>query len=247
MESNPPPSIARPVSDDVFAPTAIYSDGTYIEHNRSWHAEDSPWKALQITRLLGRNQVAPKRVCEVGCGAGDILRELSVAHAESTFVGYELSPQAMDICRAKATDRVSYRMQDIFGDSDLFDCLLCIDVFEHVPDYMGFLEKLRAKATYKVFHVPLDISVLSVVHSSMMHARQSAGHLHYFSHETAAATIRDCGYEIVDAFFTAPFAGLPAKTWKARLAKYPRSALFAMSPSWTAKLLGGCSYLVLAK
>jgi len=44
-----------------------------------------------------------------------------------------------------------------------FDSLLCIDVFEHVEDYIGFVKTLKSKATYKIFHIPLDISVLSVI------------------------------------------------------------------------------------
>ena len=46
-----------------------------------------------------------------------------------------------------------------------YDVLLVIDVFEHVPDYLGFIEKLRQKADLKVFHIPLDLSVSSIVRS----------------------------------------------------------------------------------
>ena len=174
---------------DSFNPSSIYGDGSYLAGNRTWHAEDSPWKAEQVTRLLQRNNLTPASVCEVGCGAGEILQQLSSSFDEARFVGYERSPQAMALCKGKQTARVSYRMQDIFEDTEVFDCLLCIDVFEHVEDYMGLITKLRSKAEYKVFHIPLDVSVLSVLHSSMLRARQRVGHLHYFTQETAIATL----------------------------------------------------------
>ena len=244
----------NPRSDDpktdrpgAFGPASIYSDGTYAESNRDWHAEDSPWKAQQIASLLQRNNLAPRRICEVGCGAGEILQQLSTALPDSTFVGFERSPQAIAICQTKENARVQYRSVDIFEDREVFDCLLCIDVFEHVEDYMGFISRLRGKARHKLFHIPLDISLLSILHSSMIRARKSVGHLHYFTRETAVATLLDCGYTVVDGFFTAPFAALPVRTAKARLAKTPRSALFAISPALAAKTLGGCGYMVLTE
>ena len=37
--------------------------------------------------------------------------------------------------------------------------LLMDTVLEHLEDYFGFLRKLKTRATYKVFHIPLDLSV----------------------------------------------------------------------------------------
>lgn len=244
-EPNPSTGLSDPLKKSK-APT-IYTDGTYLDNNRTWHAEDSLWKAQQITKLLQRNHIEPSTVCEVGCGAGDILQHLSQKFVDTRFVGYERSPQAMAICATKASASVSYRMKDIFDEAEMFDCLLCIDVFEHVEDYMGFISKLRPRARYKIFHIPLDISILSILHSSMLRARQSVGHLHYFTQETAQATLTDCGYRIIDGFFTAPFDDLPSTALKARMARLPRQALFSASPAFAAKVLGGCSYLVLAE
>ena len=56
----------------------IYTDGTYLEQNPNWHQGDSAWKAGHIQALLERNGITePKSICEVGCGAGEILRVLS--------------------------------------------------------------------------------------------------------------------------------------------------------------------------
>jgi hypothetical protein len=36
----------------------------------------------------------------------------------------------------------------------------------------------------------------------MLYMRRKYGHLHYFTYETAFATLEDCGYTIVDAVIT---------------------------------------------
>lgn len=242
MPTNEPHDRTGPAGD-----ATIYTDGTYRARHASWHVEDSPWKARQIQRILERNQLVPDTVCEVGCGAGEVLKQLSHALPGATFTGYEVSPQAFELCQGREDQRVRYLLADLLAEDARFDCLLCIDVFEHVEDYMGFLKELRPKATYKVFHIPLDISALSVLRGSMLGLRQQVGHIHYFTPETALATLRDCGYEIVDSFFTTPFDGLRNKTVKARLARVPRRILFSISPTLVVRLTGGCSLLVLAR
>ncbi|MCW5726926.1 class I SAM-dependent methyltransferase [Parvibaculum sp.] len=225
----------------------IYLDKTYLENNPTWHVEDSPWKAQQIRLMLCRHNIAANTICEIGCGAGEVLKQLSWEYPTTQFFGYELSPDAYELCKTRETQSVKYFMENLLVREEKFDVLLCIDVFEHVEDYIGFLKSLKSKATYKVFHIPLDITVSAVLRNTMISARQKVGHLHYFTQETALATLRDSGYEIVDYFFTRSFDGLPSRSLKSKIAKLPRKILYMMSPNLMVKLLGGCSLLVLTK
>jgi hypothetical protein len=234
-------------SIDRATSSSIYTDGTYFENNADWHIEDSPWKAGNIARILSRNDVYPKTVAEVGCGAGEILRQLSLRMLDAEFSGYELSPQAFELCTQREADRLKFLLADIVDQDVKFDVLLCIDVFEHVDNYIEFLRSIRVKAEYKVFHIPLDVSISSILRGGMMAARRLVGHIHYFTPETAIATLEDCGYEVIDSFYTTPFAGLPSKSLKTNIAKIPRKLLFALSPDLMVKLFGGCSLMVLAK
>ncbi len=228
--------------------SGIYTDGGYLDHNASWHVEDSPWKAAQIIKMLRRNDLTFSTVAEVGCGGGEILRQLSLSFQATTFHGYELSPQAFELSRERASERVHFHLKNLTDEETSFDCLLCIDVFEHVEDYIGFLKVIRAKARYKIFHIPLDLSVSSVLRvQPILHAREAVGHLHYFSRETALATLRDCGYEIVDSFYTRGTLDLPSRSIKRKLANFPRRILHALSPDLAVRLLGGCSLMVLAR
>jgi SAM-dependent methyltransferase len=235
------------VTSSAADPLALYTDGRYLELNENWHAEDSSWKAAQIAAILQANRLDPARFCEVGCGAGEILTHLSKTFTNSTFTGYELSPQAFALCKKKANERVDFVFADLTKEAVEYDCLLCIDVMEHVEDYIGFARALKTKARYKVFHIPLEVYALSVLRAGLLAGRKQWGHLHYFTRETALATLTDLHYEIVEARYTKWFAEVVHKTLKGRMVKFPRQALFSLSPDWAVRILGGCSLLVLAR
>ena len=132
---------------------SIYTTGEYFDSNPTWHAEDSAWKADQIHRFLIKNDIHPRAVSEVGCGAGAILAELSQKVGLSNgvkFKGYDISPQAIKLATPKSSEQLEFFCEDIFlaTGSDAPDVLLIIDVFEHVPDYMGFVSKCRLLAEF---------------------------------------------------------------------------------------------------
>ena len=118
--------------------------------------------------------------------------------------------------------------------------------FEHVEDYLGFIGKLKANSKYQVFHIPLDMSVSAVLRSQpILTAREQVGHLHYFSKETAIATLQHAGLQIIDFFYTAGSIDIGAKSMKSKLANVPRKILYSLNPDLTVRLLGGYSLMVL--
>jgi cyclopropane fatty-acyl-phospholipid synthase-like methyltransferase len=232
--------------------SSIYENGDYSDNNPGWHAEDSPWKAGHIVRLLKANNVVPTRLCEVGCGAGEILVNLAQEYPKlAELTGFEISPQAYEICRPKATDRLRFVKENPFESvstmSRPFDVALAIDVFEHVEDYFGFLRQMRALAKYKVFHIPLDLSVQTVLRGTPLRiVRDLVGHIHFFTKETALASLTHAGYVIVDWRYTATSLELPNRGWKANLGRLPRLLLSAFNRDLSARLMGGYSLIVLA-
>lgn len=229
---------------------SIYNDGTYLETSGTWHEEDSPWKARQILRMLDRHGIEPTTVCEVGCGAGEILRQLadSLGHDRS-YVGVDISPQAIALAGEKAAPHLRFTRGDILAmETPRFDLLMAIDVFEHVEDYLGFLRKLRHRGEYKIFHIPLDMNVQMVLRASpIRRVRDLVGHLHYFSRDTALATLKDAGYQVIDHFYTANMLELPNIGWRGKLMLLPRRLAFSLHPDLAARILGGYSLMVLAR
>ena len=230
--------------------SSIYESGEYLTHNESWHTEDSPWKARDILRILRKNLVDADTVCEVGCGAGEILRQMSYKLPEDVqFHGYEISPQAYEMTKERASDRLHFYLKDLLEEdpSVTYDVVMAIDVFEHVEDDFGFVRRLRERGSYQIYHIPLDISVNGILQDKFMYGRETVGHIHYYTKETALALLQDTGHQIVDYFYTPDSLELPRKTLKSKLAKYPRKLMYSIKPDLTVKLFGGFSLLVLTR
>jgi hypothetical protein len=135
----------------------------------------------------------------------------------------------------------------ISKDVEPFDLLLCVDVVEHVEDYMGFLRKLRTKAVHKIFHIPLELGVYMILRpQAFVNARKTVGHLHSFTKETALATLNDTGYTIIDWFYTPSAIDNPFNRIR-RLIRFPHQVLTLMNPDFSVRLLGGYELLVLTK
>jgi hypothetical protein len=230
--------------------TKIYEDGTYLKNNPSWHEQDSPWKAQQILKIIEQNSLMPKSICEVGCGAGEILNQLSNHLGNDVnFTGYEISPQAYERCITKSKPNLIYKNMDFFDETDAsYDIAMAVDVFEHIEDYFDFLRKFKERAEYKLFHIPLDLSVQTLFRKSpLIKSRESFGHIHYFTKDTALASLKDTNYEIVDHFYTAWSLELPNRGWKSNMFNIPKRVLAKFNKDFAVRLLGGYSLLVLAK
>lgn len=215
-------------------------DGTYLNANPDWHVSDSPRKADWILRAIRGNPVVS--ICEVGCGGGEILRRLALALPTcDRFVGYDISPDAITLAATRANARLEFRLMNAAEDSERFDLMLLVDVIEHVPDPIWFAKQLRFKARRTLFHVPLDLSAQSVLRPSKLLAmRTRVGHIHYFTQETALATIADAGYS-VQRYWLTPTYQLGARSFKGRLANVARTLTPARMAS---RVLGGYSLLV---
>src|SRR5215831_17899372 len=139
---------------------SLYWAGTYCANNPTWHEEDSQWKAKQILRMLHRNELRPRVVAEIGCGAGGVLSNLyDLLVAGTVFRGYEPSPQAFKLCKGKAKERLEFNLGSLDGvNCEDVDLLLIIDVLEHVENCHEFLKELARKASFKILHIPLELT-----------------------------------------------------------------------------------------
>jgi hypothetical protein len=169
--------------------------------------------------------------------------------ADVSFVGYEISPQAFELCRDRSADRLNFYLKDLFEDaSAYYDTVLAIDIIEHIDGCIDFLSRLRKKGLYKIFHIPLNLSVQTVLRSTpIIRGRRNFGHIQYFTKETAIASLVDAGYEIVDHFYTEGSTDMRPKSFKSLLAWLPRKIMFGLNKDIAVRLLGGYSLIVLAK
>jgi hypothetical protein len=227
----------------------IYKDGAYLTKNPTWHVEESPFKAKYILNLLKRNNLSPKSICEAGCGAGEVLKQLqSKMDTDCEFWGYDISPQAIHFSRSRENAMLHFKLADVCKEQDVsFDLTLILDVVEHLEDYFSFLRDLRSKSRYKIFHFPLDLSAQAVVRKNgMMKRREEHAHLHYFTKELALQVLIDTGYQVVDWFYL-PRSNEIGPNLIQKLFSVPRTMLFTLHRDLAVRTLGGYSLMVLAE
>lgn len=221
----------------------IYADGTYLAHNQTWHEEDSPYKARLVEKALRRTATEFGSCADVGCGSGLVAEIIARNHPQARICGYDVSPDVIGFWQARTA--VTFHHADITKTTDVFDLALCLDVFEHVEDYIGFLRQLRTHARRFVFNIPLDMNIAKLI-TGMHTARETVGHLHYFNSYTAVATLAHAGYKVVDAYFAAGFTARPPQSVRQAIMTLPRFALMALGPKIASTIAGGYSLVVTA-
>jgi SAM-dependent methyltransferase len=216
----------------------------YFTKNPLWHIADSPWKARLVFEMIQKHQLIPKKIAEIGCGAGEILNQLyDLLPADVSFSGFDISQDAIKLARSREKDRLTFINEDMLERQDHFDLLLVMDVIEHVENYFEFIRKCRTQSDYTLFHIPLDLSVLSMLRNSFYYARERVGHIHYFTKDTALLTLQDCGYEIIDWSYNS--LNLYRKPYSPKTLY--RNICKLIVPDFTVRLFGAYSLLVLAK
>ncbi len=225
-----------------------YIDGDYLEKTGTWHAEDSPYKAKIVDAAIQRNRLAFANCVDIGCGAGKVVEILSGKYPDRKFTGYELSHDVDFIWKTNNTrDNLSYSHDNIFDMDARHDVILCLDVFEHVEDYFGFLKKLHSKGKYFIFNVPMDMNMMKIYGSGLRRARDDAGHLHYFNPYTAARALTDTGYDIVEARLSAAFLHVPPRNAHQAAVLPLRLATLLFGKGFSCSVFGGMSLLVTAR
>jgi len=227
----------------------MYNDGTYLKNNPQWHAEDAPWKAKWVEHILQKSKIDFDTICEVGCGTGEVLYQLSRRiGANKRYIGYEISAAAMELSRKVENRAIELNLGDAFTSGVKYDIAMALDIVEHVENPFEFLRKLKGLGTYKVLHIPLDMSVQMVLRMRpIMRVRRQVGHLHYFSKETALETLSDSGLRILDYNYTGSMLELPGKSVSTKIMNIPRRMLYPIHNDAAVRILGGYSLMILCE
>lgn len=230
-------------------PKNTFVTGEYLEKVPHWHTDDSVWKAKCVRQMLQRNRLTPRIIGEIGCGPGEVLRQLQLnMDPQCHFVGYDIAPRAIELSRTRQNEHLTCRLADIRKEPNVnFDLLLILDVLEHQENYFSFLRGTKSLAPYKLFHTVLDLSVQAVLRKeNLSKRRQITEDLHFFTKDTFLQSLQDEDYEIIDWFYV-PRSVHRASGPARRILQLPRRIFFALNSDFAARLLGGYSLFVLAK
>ena len=223
----------------------IYNDSTYLSNNPTWHEEDAPFKAGKIADLLRNNNISFETVAEAGCGSGEILVELAKKFpGTKSFKGFDISTDALAIAKTKANNKISFELIDIANVEEAFDLLLVIDVIEHLENYFSFLDTIKTKSKYTIFHIPLDMCVWSLFREQMLiESKNRVGHIHNFTEDFITDILRNKGFKLIDKLYTEPT--FKVISGKQKFINTIRKLLFKINKRFCMKTIGGYSVMML--
>lgn len=226
-----------------------YTNGDYAQNNPDWGSSDSPWKAKQVADMLDRHGVVPTSVVEIGCGAGGVLAALRGRLPQATMAGFDIAPGLASRWESHHALSIDFYLADYLGeDRPVPEVTLVLDVIEHLGNPFQFLAALSARANWVVFHVPLDLSAVSVLRERpLLHVRRKVGHLHYYTRGLALAMLDECGFEVIDERYTGAAYTSPQRSLKGRLASGFRRVASVCLGDLGVRLLGGETLIVLAR
>lgn len=116
----------------------LFATFSRVEQRHWW------FQARREIVLAVADQVLPRgaRVLDVGCGTGYVLERLRERYEA---FGVDVSPLALDLCRARGLDRVApggaHDLSAVAGCR--FDGVFLLDVLEHLDDDANALRRLR--------------------------------------------------------------------------------------------------------
>lgn len=226
-----------------------YHDGSYLANNPDWDRQDCLWKSNLVKHVLNEFKINLKSVCEIGCGTGDVLVHLKKSYPDCEYTGYDISPQAKQFWNEHKADGIRFYCGDFQElNTQYYDCILLLDVIEHLSDPFHFLDAIQKKAKYFVFHFPLDLSASTVLREkTLLNARTKVGHIHYFTKGLALALLKDANFNILHCQYTKAYWKGQDRGLKTRIAGLPRYLINRIDKDFGVRLLGGETLIVLAE
>ncbi len=198
---------------------------------------DAAHKVEGICRLVEDCGLRPRTVLDLGCGTGAVLAGVC-ARLGASGIGVDVDPDA--IGRIAGYPGVRFELGDARDTPHTADLVLCVDVFEHVPDDVGFLRAVRDRGRWFAFRVPLDDAAWDRLRGRTARFREEYGHLHAYTWGRAVRTIEAAGYEVRCVRpHRIPAGGL--------LSRGIRRVAGAVAPRLATRVIGGWSLLVLAR
>lgn len=133
------PRLAEPLMHASYADDAYFEGGT--AGYSSYQAQEATLRPTfrRFLRELARRGMTGEKLLEVGCAYGFFLDEARTFFQHRT--GTDYSPAAIDRARGRA-DRLILGGLGELPAGELFDCIACVHVIEHIYDPVAFLRHL---------------------------------------------------------------------------------------------------------
>lgn len=129
----------------------------------------------------------PKRILEVGCGQGWLLKLIAEAVPDADLHGLDIRPEVIEYARqlVPSARLVVGDGQRLPYDDGSFDLVVCSEVLEHVDDPAAVLAEIervgRGTAVLSVPHEPWFWGVNLIRGKHLATLGNCAGHIHHWT------------------------------------------------------------------
>lgn len=157
----------------------------------------NPW-LLADYRLLTRARTV-RRVLDVGCGKGSLLRFLRSRGIAGA--GIEPSPYARRLCRERFDGPVFADLEEAAADGGRYDAAVLLFSLEHLPDPVGALDTLYSMLEdggVLVIRVPNIDSLESQLFGSRWFQVHLPAHCFHFNPHSVARLLDRTGFDVLD-------------------------------------------------
>ena len=165
-----------------------------------------------INFILNKKRIRPKRIIEIGGGAGYTSKKLcEIFNCHGTNIDIKIPKD-----KAKGINHIEMDLNNIDSINDLnnnkFDLILVLDLIEHIEDtdkLMNFIKKISTKNSYLFLSLPnvKNIRIPFYIYFKNSFPRKSSGifdktHLRWFTKKDIIKLIIKNGYKYLDSTYT---------------------------------------------
>ncbi|SIT81452.1 Methyltransferase domain-containing protein [Yoonia rosea] len=174
----------------------------YDQSMREWRRLGAIDKAAHILDLMSRNDAAKVgQVLEVGCGTGDVMRELARRgfgqDISGVEIGSERSQQQSEKINGRSVAIEGYDGQTLPFTAGSFDFVYATQVLEHVLHERQFLYELRRVSKGLVYvELPLELFARTRI-SNLQNSLSLAGHIKAYSLESFLLKLETSGLKVL--------------------------------------------------
>ena len=183
-------------------------------HNIAFHSEwlrrGATQKADSVQLLMAQNDIKPDAILELGCGTGAVIGELQRRSLAQEYFGLDFSADAIKLM-SETYPRVKGRVTDITVnpnpfERDAFDLVVLSHTIEHLEEPVPFLRSVSSIPFQgMIAEVPLEDLLFGRLKSRVNdRAKNSAGHVQFFTRESFKALLAEAGFKVIDERIYSP-------------------------------------------
>ena len=124
----------------IYYSPAFFGDATFYSKlsQHDWYYESDKWEFDRAIELV--QEIRPKSILEIGCGAGEFLQKISSSVEFS--LGLDFNEAALASARKKGLNVSNENIQNLKGN---FDMIVLFEVLEHLESPYNIMKAIESK------------------------------------------------------------------------------------------------------